>query len=153
MSCTCMIENIAQNFCDIVKSLWSSPTYDVRAKRSLSIMSEYTELLAYEESEEEFNTQNHGRRKLHRGMHNFVPTNPFRATVRISKVNSPCEKDAIEEMALIVEKESPTSFPTTPFSRARIMSHSTDRTSYTMFAVRDRLRMEAQSSSRDEYSR
>jgi len=52
-----------------------------------------------------------------------------------------------------LEADSPASFPPTPFSRARVMSHSTERVVSTMFAARDRLRLEAQSASRDEYSR
>jgi len=58
-----------------------------------------------------------------------------------------------EEVVYSAEKDSPTSFPTTPFSRARIMHRSAERTDTVMFAARDRLRLEAQSASRDEYSR
>lgn len=147
-----MIEHFAQTFCDLVKSIWSTPDHDLSSSRSISI-TEFTELLAYEEREDEFPQEYQNKQKIHRSMHNLIPTNPFTATVRISKVSSPSEKDLIEDLALYIEKESPTSFPTTPFSRARIMNRSSDRTSYTMFAARDRLRLEAQSSSKDEYSR
>jgi hypothetical protein len=147
-----MIEHFAQTFCDLVKSLWSTPDHDLSSSRSISI-TEFTELLAYEEREDEFPQEYQNKQKVNRSMHNLIPTNPFTATVRINKVGSPAERDLVEDLALYVEKESPTSFPTTPFSRARIMNRSSDRTSYTMFAARDRLRLEAQSSSKDEYSR
>ena len=148
-----MIENFAQMFCDLVKSIWSStPAQSVGSNHSLSI-AEFTELLMYEEREDEFPIEYHTKQKIHKAMHNLIPTNPFRATVRISRASTPVEKDLMEDLALYIEKESPTSFPTTPFSRARIMNRSCDRTSYTMFAARDRLRLEAQSSSKDEYSR
>ena len=148
-----MIENFAQMFCDLVKSIWSStPAQNVGSNHSLSI-AEFTELLMYEEREDEFPIEYHTKQKIHKAMHNLIPTNPFRATVRISRASTPVEKDLMEDLALYIEKESPTSFPTTPFSRARIMNRSCDRTSYTMFAARDRLRLEAQSSSKDEYSR
>ena len=147
-----MIEHFAQTFCDFVKSLWSTPAHVIRVNHNLSI-EEFTELLAYEEREDEFPVEYQTKQRVHRVMHNHIPTNPFRVTVRISKMNTPNDKDLLEEMAMCVEMESPTSFPTTPFSRARIMNRSSDRTIYTMFAARDRLRLEAQSSSKDEYSR
>lgn len=147
-----MIEHFAQTFCDLVKSMWTAPTNDIRTKHALS-MDEFTELIAYEEREDEFPLEYQTKQRIHRGMHNPIPINPFRVTVRISKMNTPNEKDVLEELALCLEMESPTSFPTTPFSRARIMNRSSDRTIYTMFAARDRLRLEAQSSSKDEYSR
>ena len=147
-----MIEHFAQVFCDFVKSLWSTPAHAIRVNHALSI-EEFTELLAYEERDDEFPGEYQTKQRVHRVMHNHIPTNPFKVTVRISKMNTPIDKDLSEEMAMCVEMESPTSFPTTPFSRARIMNRSSDRTIYTMFAARDRLRLEAQSSSKDEYSR
>lgn len=51
------------------------------------------------------------------------------------------------------EADSPASFPPTPFSREKVMNRSADRVTSTLFAARDILRMEAQSTSRDEYSR
>ena len=147
-----MIEHFAQTFCDFVKSLWSTPVHAIRVNHALSI-EEFTELLAYEERDDELPVEYQTKQRVHRVMHNHIPTNPFKVTVRISKMNTPSDKDQVEEMAMCVEMESPTSFPTTPFSRARIMNRSSDRTIYTMFAARDRLRLEAQSSSKDEYSR
>ena len=52
-----------------------------------------------------------------------------------------------------VDADSPASFPPTPFSRAVVMSRSAERVVTTMFAARDRLRVEALSVCRDEYSR
>lgn len=49
--------------------------------------------------------------------------------------------------------DSPASFPPSPFSRAYVMNRASERVVSVMFAARDRLRMEAQSVSRDEYSR
>ena len=48
---------------------------------------------------------------------------------------------------------SPTSFPPTPFSRNRVMNLSSQRVDSTMFYVRDRLRLEEQSGSRDAVAR
>ena len=48
---------------------------------------------------------------------------------------------------------SPASFPPTPFSRARVMNKNTELVISMLFATRDSLRLEAQSTSRDEYSR
>jgi hypothetical protein len=145
-----LIEHLAQTFCDLVASFWSRPASN--PKPNSSFVTEYHDLLVYEEFEDEFPSEIYARQKIHRVMHNYIPTNLFKATVRLSKMNSPREGD-IDDLALDVDKESPTSFPTTPFSRARIMNSSAERTNYVMFAARDRLRLEAQSVSRDEYSR
>lgn len=147
-----MIEHMAQTFCDLVKRVWTAPEGEMSSCRDRSVI-DFTELLAYEEREDEFPSDYLAKQKIHRTMHNVIPTNPFKATVRISRKGSPHENDPMEGFALYVEKESPTSFPTTPFSRARIMNRSSDRASFTLFAARDRLRLEAQSSSKDEYSR
>jgi hypothetical protein len=53
----------------------------------------------------------------------------------------------------LIGTDSPASFPPTPFSRAFVMSKTSERVVSVMFAARDRLRLEAQSISRDEYSR
>ena len=52
-----------------------------------------------------------------------------------------------------MEADSPASFPSTPFSRARVMNRCYERVDSLMFAARDKLRLEAQSASRDAYSR
>lgn len=49
--------------------------------------------------------------------------------------------------------DSPASFPATPFSRAYVMNRSTEKVTSVMFAARDVLRLEAQSVSKDDYSR
>ena len=163
-----------QMVADLIQSLRNPSAKDRRKnKHSLSI-TELTELLAYEEVDEpSMEMTGTSRQRAHRVMHHVIPTNPFRATVRRSKVNSSPDKetpnndnvstisnrwdndmDSIpEEVSYYIEKDSPTSFPTTPFSRARIMYRSAERTDTVMFAARDRLRLEAQSASRDEYSR
>ena len=107
-------------------------------------------LLLYEEDESEISglSDAFAQRKIRSQMHHYVPPNTFRAVIKVSK-------DA--DGAILPDEfdvtDSPASFPPTPFSRARVMSHSTERVVSTMFAARDRLRMEAQSASRDEYSR
>ena len=88
------------------------------------------------------------QRRVRSQMHHYVPPNPFRAVVKASLgIDGALVAEPTEEV------DSPASFPPTPFSRARVMSRSTERVVSTMFAARDRLRMEAQSASRDEYSR
>jgi hypothetical protein len=49
--------------------------------------------------------------------------------------------------------DSPASFPSSPFSRAYVMNRASERVVSVLFAARDRLRLEAQSVSRDEFSR
>jgi hypothetical protein len=164
----------------------------------------HSELLFYEEAsseEEEYdnnnpnNHPNHQYRRSIRNMHNFVPPNPFKATIRIHRpggnpgtmttgtgggvgtgwcgsggtgagadtgtgtggtggtgMNS-SESECHYSLTSFLEADSPASFPPTPFSRAHVMNRSSDRVVGVMFAARDRLRLEAQSVSRDEYSR
>jgi hypothetical protein len=114
-----LVEHSAQTFSDFVQSIWYSTPSLITAKHSLSISE--LEVLSYVEREDEFPPENQARQKMHRNMHNFIPTNPFTATVRISR---PSSGSPTEELSLCVEKESPISFPNTPFSRARIMSRS-----------------------------
>lgn len=133
---------------------------------------ELAELLAYEEvdadgdeSVEAFQAQ---YPRGIRGMHNYIPSNPFKATIRIhrsvpmahlqskSRTGSELVSAAGEPGSCLVDymgADSPASFPPTPYSRANVMNRSLDRVASVMFAARDRLRLEAQSVSRDEYSR
>jgi hypothetical protein len=127
-----LVEHAAQTFSDFVQSMWYSTPSLITAKHSLSISE--LEVLSYVEREDELPPENQARQKMHRNMHNFIPTNPFTATVRINRPNSGSTPQINEELALCIEKESPISFPNTPFSRARIMSRSSERTSYTMFS-------------------
>ncbi len=123
---------------------------------------ELSELVAYEELEQEANAGEAPvpfRRSV-RAMHNFVPLNPFRATVRIhkSQASESYREDLVESESSVIGAEntgldSPASFPPTPFSRAYVMNRASERVVSLMFAARDRLRLEAQSVSRDEYSR
>jgi hypothetical protein len=111
-------------------------------------------------------------------MHNYIPCNPFKATVKIpSSTSRPVggsesnksssspdtrgENRRTDRMVLsegqaeaykILDKYSPASFPSTPFSRAHVMHRTEEKTDTVMFAARDILRMEVQSSSRDDYS-
>ena len=48
---------------------------------------------------------------------------------------------------------SPTSFPSTPFSRAFVMNRSAERVDSVMFAARDWLRLQTQTNSRDAHTR
>jgi hypothetical protein len=48
---------------------------------------------------------------------------------------------------------SPTSFPTTPFSRAKVVNRNAEKVISTIFSARDVLRLEMLSTSNDEYSR
>lgn len=67
------------------------------------------------------------------------------------------EDDLLDSIAIpdidIFNIDSPASFPSSPFSRAYVMNRASERVVSVMFAARDRLRLEAQSVSRDEYSR
>lgn len=132
------------------------------AEKSISLH-ELSELVAYEEIDDGDDVMDghnpHQRRSL-RSMHNYIPMKPFRATIRRqqrpSHATSP-NQDAlasggdVEDVELAVD--SPASFPPTPFSRAYVMNRASERVVSVMFAARDRLRLEAQSVSRDEYSR
>lgn len=134
---------------------------------------ELAELLAYEEvdpvgdeSVESFPAQY--PRGL-RGMHNYIPSNLFKATIKIHKsvpmTHLQSKNRTVSELPNYVAGEggsclvdymgadSPASFPPTPYSRASVMNRSLDRVASVMFAARDKLRLEAQSVSRDEYSR
>lgn len=132
------------------------------AEKSSISLHELSELVAYEEIDEEDNAQEghnpHQRRSL-RSMHNYIPIKPFRATIRRqqrpSHANSP-NQDTLavgDDGDFGLNVDSPASFPPTPFSRAYVMNRASERVISVMFAARDRLRLEAQSVSRDEYSR
>ncbi len=120
-----------------------------------------TELVEYFEYEDEGQSVGDGvnKRRLMKGMHSFIPTNLFTAKVRVnmtdipgdSKALAPIPSDNLEEYT--ADADSPASFPSTPFSRHYVMNRTAERVASIMFAARDRLRMEALSVSRDEYSR
>ena len=127
-------------------------------------LTDISELLAYEELEDtqEKNLSNNVMRKV---MHNYIPSNPFKATVKIHSAGSktgvsvPISKEARAQMSQgqaeaysIFDKYSPASFPSTPFSRANVMHRTEEKTDTVMFAARDILRMEVQSASVDEHS-
>ena len=66
--------------------------------------------------------------RMKRIMHSYVPPNAFKATVRVrgchdanSDVLSTYGTDYTDEDTFI-DADSPVSFPTTPFSRARVMN-------------------------------
>lgn len=128
-----------------VFSSWTYSSARPGKEANLS-MKELNDLVSYEELDDDSVDLDHtAQRKMRSQMHHYVPPNPFRAVTM-----APHPPTATE---IIDEADSPASFPPTPFSRARVMSHSTERVVSTMFAARDRLRIEAQSASRDEYSR
>jgi hypothetical protein len=123
---------------------------------------ELSELVAYEELEQDSQAiqgiGNNPFRRSVRAMHHYVPLNPFKATVRVHRTGVP--ESIIDEhcsdSSVIVSNlgaDSPASFPPTPFSRAFVMNRASERVASLMFAARDRLRVEALSVSRDEYSR
>lgn len=93
-------------------------------------------------------------------MHHFIPPNPFRATVRLRQPKLDAHQGNANTGQLVnfepdyfLDADSPASFPPTPFSRAYIMNKASERVVNVMFGARDLLRLEAQSVSRDEYSR
>eukprot|EP01035_Chromulina_nebulosa_P017753 gene17753-23352_t len=93
-------------------------------------------------------------------MHNFVPPNPFKATVRLrttpkSSSDVPSFTTALSYTTEVdnIEVDSPVSFPTTPLSRAKVMNRSTERVSSVMFTARDILRLDSQSYSRDDLTK
>lgn len=90
-------------------------------------------------------------------MHNFIPPTLFRVGVRVHKTSdSSSDKPSYntsDDLILLNEADSPVSFPATPFSRARVMNRSTERVSSVMFTARDKLRLDEQTSSNDEFSR
>ena len=142
--------------CVQIVATWRSPAA-VHKKKSLSL-TELSELLAYEELEDDADNIAESSRKKRRSMHHQIPTNPFRATIRVHRQgsSSECGEDnmaALDDLTAYYEADSPVSFPPTPFSRARVMGRSAERVDTIMFAARDRLRLQAQSASRDAYSR
>jgi hypothetical protein len=135
--------------------------------KSISI-TELSELLSYEEMDDDLSVNGAPlERRMKRVMHNYIPPKPFKATVRIRKSdrgNTPIQ-NLLSSPAVTISgsnsvatefidtADSPTSFPCTPFSRAKVLHRSSEKVDSVMFAARDRLRLEAQSASRDEYSR
>ena len=156
-----MLRVVRQMVADLVQSLRNPGAKDLHTRRKIKSLSiaELAELLAYEELDEpapEINKQ-----RVHRVMHRDIPTNPFRATVRLKRYpqgggalvaadghpahhsstssngggSSNHDTDSLpEEVAYLLDKDSPTSFPTTPFSRARIMYRSAERTDTVRFS-------------------
>ena len=118
------------------------------------------ELIDYEEDQDE-PTSLEGksvlslqRLRMSKVMHHYVPANTFRATVRsrpgrreLSADNLRSHTEDVEELC------TPSSFPSTPFSLARVMSRSSDRTEDVMFAARDKLRLQESHQSSDNVSR
>ena len=145
---------------------WISPSSYDYTDGSLSI-TELAELLSYEELDDAEGAEL-AERRMKRVMHNYVPSKPFKATIRVRTVQphttptslvspyrpSPNLSNSNSVATEFVDTaDSPLSFPCTPFSRSRVLQRSTERVDSVMFAARDKLRLEAQSASRDEYSR
>eukprot|EP01036_Dinobryon_divergens_P023202 gene23202-31523_t len=122
-----------------------------------------SQLISYEElSDEDFIQDSLKFQRSLRSMHHYIPHHPFRATVRMTPVAAATSAVVLDgqsqfgnlQVAQKVEAaDSPASFPSTPFSRMEIMNRTTEKVDSVMFAARDRLRLEAQSVSRDEFSR
>lgn len=125
------------------------PTEKVMSEQDLA------ELVEYEEFEMDEAALGPYRRSF-KMMHNAVSFNLFKATIRPFK-----SSDALSEVggALIarpvenIGTDSPASFPASPFSREFVKNKSSERTVSLIFAARDRIRLETQSVSKDEYSR
>eukprot|EP00981_Chlorochromonas_danica_P011658 scaffold4203_cov166-Ochromonas_danica.AAC.4 len=147
------------------------PPIDLPNQKGLVGEDEISELVDYEEMESDHLEISPLHRRAVKVMHNYVPLNPFRATVRLHSATatispqhllssnslvctalSPAATRPVQVMDL-VGTDSPASFPPTPFSRAFVMNKTSEKVVSVMFAARDRLRLEAQSVSRDEYSR
>jgi len=167
----------------------------MQAKHQNISSDEITELLFYEEldhGDDKSSSVSNPYQRTIRSMYNKIPLNPFRATVRISRLPK-SENNLIDsfdnsaevtlykysgstassirsigrtpqaleivttdghgQLMLDNEYDSPASFPATPFSRAYVMNRSTEKVTSVMFAARDVLRLEAQSVSKDDYSR
>jgi len=152
--------------------LWPADSeHDEKGLSMVLSVEELAELLEYEEIDGDNNGGPNTAESLQypralRGMHNYVPSNPFRATIRIHRAvpiphrpggnSTDLVATELEPGSCLVDyngADSPASFPPTPYSRANVMNRSLDRVASVMFAARDRLRLEAQSVSRDEYSR
>eukprot|EP01038_Epipyxis_sp_PR26KG_P006191 gene6191-8527_t len=138
-------------------------TPEVRIDRSLSLI-ELSELLFYEEIEDETANDNNNQVFMpYRTMHNYIPLNPFKATVRIHHIPRDHSRGMIgsetgggtdtQDSLSYLDGVSPASYPSTPFSRSYLMNKFSERVDSVMFSARDRLRLEAQSVSHDRYSR
>jgi hypothetical protein len=93
------------------------------------------------------------RTKMTRVMHNYVPPNTFRATVRSrSSFTIPSITTLTDESDEPV-LYSPSSFPSTPYSLAKVMSRSSDRVDNVMYIARDKLRLAESYSSDDAICR
>jgi hypothetical protein len=136
------------------------PVHPIIPEKSIS-HNNIAELIHYEEYESNSTEISNLHRRSSRMMHNYVPLNPFKATIRMTKglgENSQSivrtdEEDETDEIFHLSAADSPASFPSTPFSRAYVMNRAAERVVSVLFAARDKLRLEAQSVSRDEYSR
>ncbi len=118
------------------------------------------ELIDYEEDQEEpmslddKSVLSLQRLRMSRVMHNYVPANTFRATVRSRPRRRELSATSLRSLAEEMDElYTPSSFPSTPFSLARVMSRSSDRTEDVMFAARDKLRLQESHRSADTVSR
>lgn len=131
-------------------------------------------MIAYEErngdGEEESSVERRAEDRRRQTMHQYIPATLFKVTVRRaprSKTSSGIDGSASdetgaqsvgmnyasEETITMAVLDSPTSFPSTPFSRARVITRSAERTDNVVFAARDSLRLQVQSCSQDPFSR
>ena len=118
------------------------------------------ELVSYEEDlNEEMTPENKSlaaiqRMKMNRVMHNYVPSNTFRARVRsrVPRAQSflNLNPDDAENSTTLY---SPSSFPSTPHSLARVMSRTSDRVDDVMYTARDKLRLQEAYASNDAISK
>ena len=142
--------------CIEIINAWNKPQENL--KKSLSL-SELTELVEYEEFEDELQQAVSKHKRMRKLMHHYIPTNLFRARVRVYKFygdkngRGEIPRESFDSIYDMIDKYSPASFPGTPFSRVKIMNRAEEKTDTVMFAARDILRLEALSESKDEYSR
>jgi len=160
-----LLLTVLQAIFEVFSSWTSAASSDEQDKTRGLSMRELHGLLSYEEFDDDSEFDIAQQRKMRSQMHHYIPINPFRAVTRAPSTDlSGRPLDYAESTTSAAaaaaaggtaadDADSPASFPPTPFSRARVMSYSTERVVSTMFAARDRLRIEAQSVSRDEYSR
>ena len=118
------------------------------------------ELIDYEEDQEDpvilddKSVMSLQRLRMNRVMHTYVPANTFRATVRSRPRRRDVSASSLRSLAEEMDElYTPSSFPSTPFSLARVMSRSSDRTEDVMFAARDKLRLQESHRSTDLVSR
>jgi hypothetical protein len=142
---------------DFIKTAFFTTTSSSIHETTLS----FGDIVYYEESEAQASWEP-VRNRMKKLMHQYVPPNNFRVTVRLrperstgtsSEVASTYHTGYTTEAEIALDADSPMSFPTTPLSRARVLNRSTERVSSVMFAARDKLRLDELTFSRDELSR